>query len=579
MIRFEILLFLAVMSPLCRADKDAASFRFGRVEREVLEETRFVEETFRAEGAVLEDRRVGEWLTRMGTALTGQQPPLENVTFRFAALRDPTPNILALPNGSIYITTGMLALLENEEQLAGVMAQGIAEIALRQTYFFLRSFRKKTMLQSLAVAPLPGSILIANSLMARLNGGPGMQAALVSGYGERRAQEAGLDALQRMHGAGYDPLALPRALHLLADGAAAGQSRFRYQSRSRLLARAQALSESAAQLSVPGASRGPGDDYLAHAESAITVNIRTETAGRNPRAALTQARRLVAWAPQEPRYQLLLAHALLAEKEYEEAEPIYRLIVDHAPALADAHLGLGLLLEKENHPEEAAAEYRRYLDGAPTDAMERSRIEHRLAMLAPSAHTAAATLKRACVVPADVQVKRSWVDDAEALSKETKAWQERLEKLVGGKLSQEGVEIVPFQSTAAELRTVREEYNLLADDLEKHSKDVEKGQFTIDDAVAVLPCAAAADTIVFLRGRSEALGKTMRLGSDGAAALQISFADARSGRIFAHILVFGQGPTSDTVSVLGQDLEKRIRKIRKKQGRAKIPGGMSRPRS
>ncbi|WP_321477714.1 tetratricopeptide repeat protein [uncultured Paludibaculum sp.] len=579
MTRFGVPLVLAVTLPLCWAEKDPASFKFGKVEREVLEETRCVEEAFREQGVLLEDRPLEEWLTRIGAALTGQQLPLENVTFRFAALRDPIPNVIALPNGSIYITTGMLATLENEEQLAGLMAQGISEIANRQTYTFLRAFRKKTMIQGLVLAPLPGSFLFTNSIMARLRGGPGVQAALVSGYGERLAQEAGLEALKRMHSAGYDPQALPQALYLLADGADPGRSRFRYQSHTSLLEREQALRECAAKLSVHGASGRSVDGYLAHAGSAITVNIHTEIAGRNPRAALIQARRLVSWDPQEPRYQLLLAYSLLAVEDHRQAESIYRRIIDREPSLVDAHRGLGLLLEKESRKDEAAAEYRHYLDHAPTSALERRRIEHRLAMLATSANVEAAALKRACVVPADVQVKRSWVEDAEALSRQTTAWQEQLTKLVESKLNQAGVEIVPFRSTAMELLEVRREYTQLADKLEKRSKDVEKGQFTIDDAVAVLPCAAAADTIVFLQGRSEAVGKTMRMGWDGAATLQISFADARSGGIFAQVLVYGDGTTSDTVSVLGQDLEKCINKVKKQRCLPKLPRTITRQRS
>ena len=168
-------------------------------------------------------------------------------------------------------------------------------------------------------------------------------------------------------------------------------------------------------------------------------------------------------------------------------------------------------------------------------------------------------------MPADVQVKRTWVEDSEALSKQTETLRERLEERIGSYLSQARVEIVPFRSTTEELTEVRAAYNLLADDLEKHSKDVKKGQFTIDDAVAILPCAATADTVVFIRGRSEAFGKAMTLGWDGAAALQVSFIDARSGRIFDQVLVYGDGTIADKANVLGADLERRIEKVKKQR--------------
>jgi predicted Zn-dependent protease len=52
----------------------------------------------------------------------------EKVTYRFLVLRDPMVNAVALPNGSIYITRVLLALLENEAQLAGILGHEAAHI-------------------------------------------------------------------------------------------------------------------------------------------------------------------------------------------------------------------------------------------------------------------------------------------------------------------------------------------------------------------------------------------------------------------------------------------------------------------
>jgi predicted Zn-dependent protease len=71
----------------------------------------------------------------------------EKVTYRFLVLREPMVNAFALPNGSIYITTGLLALLENEAQLAGILGHEA------HPYFENRSLRKKTSLQRLLRLP------------------------------------------------------------------------------------------------------------------------------------------------------------------------------------------------------------------------------------------------------------------------------------------------------------------------------------------------------------------------------------------------------------------------------------------
>ena len=53
------------------------------------------------------------------------------------------PNAFALPNGSIYVTTGLLALMDNESQVAAIMAHEMTHIMRRHTYLQNRSNRKK----------------------------------------------------------------------------------------------------------------------------------------------------------------------------------------------------------------------------------------------------------------------------------------------------------------------------------------------------------------------------------------------------------------------------------------------------
>lgn len=122
---------------------------------------------------------------------------------------------------------------------------------------------------------------------------------------------------------------------------------------------------------------------------------------------------------------------------------------------------------------------------------------------------------------------------------------------------------MPFRSTAAELREARAAYNLLVDDLENHPKEMKQGRFTIDDAVAVLPCAADADTLVFIRGNGEIVDEIMHLGRDGVAAFHVSFIDARTGRVFDHVAEYREVTTMDTEDKLGWDLEHRIKGVKK----------------
>jgi len=67
---------------------------------------------------------------------------LENVVWNFRALRDPVPT-RCIANGSITSTRGLIALLDNESQLAAILAHEMTHVLNRHTYLQNRSIRKK----------------------------------------------------------------------------------------------------------------------------------------------------------------------------------------------------------------------------------------------------------------------------------------------------------------------------------------------------------------------------------------------------------------------------------------------------
>ncbi|MBM09364.1 MAG: peptidase M48 [Magnetovibrio sp.] len=58
---------------------------------------------------------------------------LPNLPWRFVVLNDPQVNAFALPGGYIYVTRGLLALAENEAEIAGVLAHEIGHVTARHT--------------------------------------------------------------------------------------------------------------------------------------------------------------------------------------------------------------------------------------------------------------------------------------------------------------------------------------------------------------------------------------------------------------------------------------------------------------
>src|SRR6478672_12481407 len=119
-------------------------FVFGKVDQDLLSEINLLDERFEKDGAVYHETGLDAYLNRVGAAVVADQK-LENVAWKFRALRDPVPNAFAMPNGSIYINTGLLALLEDENQLAAVLAHEVTHVSERHTYLQNRSLRKKVL--------------------------------------------------------------------------------------------------------------------------------------------------------------------------------------------------------------------------------------------------------------------------------------------------------------------------------------------------------------------------------------------------------------------------------------------------
>ncbi len=79
---------------------------------------------------VLEDPFVTSYLNRLGQKLVAQLGP-QPFKYRFFIINDPSMNAFAVPGGYIFITTGMLRMMEREGELAGVLAHEISHVYAR----------------------------------------------------------------------------------------------------------------------------------------------------------------------------------------------------------------------------------------------------------------------------------------------------------------------------------------------------------------------------------------------------------------------------------------------------------------
>lgn len=127
-----------------------------------------------------------------------------DIKYSFTVVDDPSINAFALPGGYIYITRGLMAYLNSEAELAGVMAHEIGHVTARHS---ARQHTRETLTSVLAsvVTNKYGNAQAVNSVAT----------ASVRGFGrkhELQADQLGAEYLAR---AGYDPKNMIRVIEVL----------------------------------------------------------------------------------------------------------------------------------------------------------------------------------------------------------------------------------------------------------------------------------------------------------------------------------------------------------------------------
>ena len=121
-----------------------------------------------------------------------------DVTYHFAVLDTPIENAFAVPGGYIYITRGLLAYLNSEAELAGVLGHEIGHIVGRDSANQMSQamLAQIAALAGAAAAPSTGDAAAATGML--LN-------SIMLGYGREKEYLADVQGIEYMYRAGYDP--------------------------------------------------------------------------------------------------------------------------------------------------------------------------------------------------------------------------------------------------------------------------------------------------------------------------------------------------------------------------------------
>jgi predicted Zn-dependent protease len=404
-------------------------FKFGDVDLEVLEQADLLDVRLERDGLVLADESANAYLRRIGRSLIPPDLELERVSWRFRILRDPQPNAFALPNGSIYVTTGLMTLIDNESQLAAIIAHELTHVMRRHTYVHNRSNRKKFMTMNVMAAVgayAPGGIVGA-VIMVVTTVAPFIMIATIYGYSRDLEREADLKGIDMMISAEYPPEEMVNVMKLLDKDFEGENIRLFYNDHPSLDERIKYLSgylgARADKVTPQMELHRERTAYFQNVEPVMRHDLQLAINAGRDRSAVYLAQRLVDFhADSENLFWLAESYRMLGprapqltEKELtnsakkdaakkslkrtteeeerdllatpagkdnwqrhqQTAEDLYRRALNVENPVPVAHRGLGMLYEKLERRSDAAAEYEKYLELSPT-ATDRARIQRRI---------------------------------------------------------------------------------------------------------------------------------------------------------------------------------------------------------
>jgi beta-barrel assembly-enhancing protease len=327
---------------------------------------------------------------------------------RIAVFRDPTLNAFAMPNGKVYIHTGLLSRVENEAQLSMILGHELTHVTNRHALMFNRDAQNKQIwFTALAIAASLGVAVAAGSQQSKGNAvsaevlratsniflGLGLQLAFiasVNGFGRDLEREADREGMERMVKAGYDPREAPRVFALLKDDHGDGSKleNFFFGNHPRLDERIASTQE-VLKTKYGAADIAWGvqntDEFAMRTRTVVRENAALDIRAGRFGLARAQLDRVLPLAPKDPTTHLYYGdlYRLQAQRAKNPADKpalvaqalqAYERAASLDPTYPDPFRQLGFLYYQSKETDKAKEAFRRYL-ALKADAPDARRIK------------------------------------------------------------------------------------------------------------------------------------------------------------------------------------------------------------
>lgn len=151
-------------------------------------------------GGIYADRALQSYVSRVGQSLA-RQTERTDTTYTFTILDSPIVNAISTPGGYVYVTRGLLALANNEAEVAGVLGHELGHITARHH----AQQQSQQTLASIGLAILAATVKVPPILM---QGTQLLALSYLASFSREQEYEADQLGARYLARAGYDPHAL-----------------------------------------------------------------------------------------------------------------------------------------------------------------------------------------------------------------------------------------------------------------------------------------------------------------------------------------------------------------------------------
>jgi predicted Zn-dependent protease len=306
--------------------------------------------------------------------------------FTVRVLRDPTLNAFAMPNGRLFVHTGLLSALGNEAQLATILAHEMTHVTHRHALRIERAPR------AWPVASYTGAgVLSRTAATIRGLSLPLATTAAIDGYGRALERDADRGALRAVVRAGYDVREAPRLFEALRQ-----ESRERGSLETFFFGSPASLNERIRMTRNLGTTMDAStatdpsrvkdtEEFQARMRPVVRDNAYEDVRAGRFALAQRQLDRVLAATPEDAVAHVYYGdlHRLRAQRarganattdELAKALASYERAIELDPAMAEPHRQLGLLYYEQQDLAKAKAAFEKYVTLKP-DAPDAARIQ------------------------------------------------------------------------------------------------------------------------------------------------------------------------------------------------------------